>query len=297
MAMPMAPTADIAGVRAWNPQTGTYGRAGAAWGPSGAAGFVAAYNPRTDAGGYVAGGRNVYGAWKSAGVKRGSEWARVTAREGAGGSSTVRWKSSAGQGFVHEGRRGDMYAGRNGQVYRNTGDGWQTWDGGWQDVAAPEQRDLLRPGEGLGDLSPEARDRLRQAAGGAAGAALGQRLTDVKRARSVPPHRSASYLQDRAAAPRRSAQRRPTQRTTSRQLPSNLNRDVQSRYRGNQREIANRQHVRHGPSYGGRGSYGGSSFGGGGGRSYGGGRWRRWRRRRRRRLGGGGGGRGGGGRR
>ena len=143
------PYRGIAGVRSWNPSTGTYGRAGAAWGPHGSAGFVAAYNPRTDKAGYVAGGRNVYGAWKSAGVKSGSEWARITARTGAGGSSTLRWKTSAGQGFVHEGRRGDMYAGRNGQVYRNTGDGWQVFDGGWQDVKPPERGELLQAGEGL----------------------------------------------------------------------------------------------------------------------------------------------------
>jgi len=272
------PYRGIAGARTWNPQTGAYGRAGAAWGPGGAAGFVAAYNPRTDAGGYAAGGRNVYGAWKSAGVKRGSEWARATAREGAGGSSTLRWNSSAGQGFVREGRRGDMYAGRNGSVYRNTGDGWQVWDGGWENAAAPERGDLLKSGEGLGDLSPEARDRLREQAGGAAGAALGQRLSSRREASrpavqrpSVQPRASAS----RKASQRTSSRRPSSQRAKSAQLPSNLNRDVQARYRGNQREISSRQYrsldARGG--YGGfssSGSYGGGGFSGGG-RSYGGG--------------------------
>ena len=132
--MRYGPYRGIAGVRAWNPRTGTYGRAGAAWGPRGSAGFVGAYNPRTDGAGYVAGGRNVYGAWKSAGVKRGSEWARVTARDTAAGGSALRWNTSNGQGFIREGRRGDIYAGRDGNVYRNTGDGWQRFDGGWQDV-------------------------------------------------------------------------------------------------------------------------------------------------------------------
>ena len=110
---------------------------------AGSAGFVGAYNPRTDGGGYVAGGRNVYGAWKSAGVKRGSEWARVTARDNAAGGSALRWNTSNGQGFIREGRRGDLYAGRDGNVYRNAGDGWQRFDGGWQDVARPKRRDLL----------------------------------------------------------------------------------------------------------------------------------------------------------
>ena len=60
----------------------------------------------------------------------------MTARDNAAGGSTLRWNTSAGQGFIHEGRRGDIYAGRDGNVYRNTGDGWQKFDGGWQDVAA-----------------------------------------------------------------------------------------------------------------------------------------------------------------
>ena len=277
------PYRGIAGVRAWNPKTGTYARAGAAWGPRGSAGFVAAYNPRADGAGYVAGGRNVYGAWKSAGVKRGSEWARLTAGSGSGGGSTLRWKTSEGQGFVHEGRRGDMYAGRNGQVYRSTGDGWEVWNGGWEDVTPPQRGDLLQSGEGLRDLSPEARDQLREQVGsGAAAAALGKRVTDAKS--SARPNRIPQ------ATTRRTTQRSPSAQrpAASRPLPSNLNQDAQARYRGNQREIANRQYVRHGnSSYGGGRSYSGGRHGGGrGGYSGGGGR------------GGfsGGGGRGGGGR-
>jgi hypothetical protein len=36
---------------------------------------------------------------------------------------------------------GDVYAGRDGNVYRNQGEGWQKYDsGGWNSVATPEQR-------------------------------------------------------------------------------------------------------------------------------------------------------------
>jgi Bacterial SH3 domain len=183
------PYRGIAGARAWNPVTGAYARAGAGWGPRGSAGFFGAYSPRTGGAGYGAGGRNVYGSWKSAGVRRGSEWARVTARDNAAGGSSLRWNSSQGQGFVREGRRGDIYAGRDGSIYRNTGDGWQRFDGGWQDIGRPGASDLVQNREGLRDLSPEARQQLQQrggggvlsnlagaAAGGAAGAALGQGL-------------------------------------------------------------------------------------------------------------------------
>lgn len=241
------PYRGIAGARAWNPRTDTYARAGAAWGPRGSAGFVGAYNPRTDGSGFVAGGRNVYGAWKSAGVKRGSEWARATARDNVAGGSSLRWNTSNGQGFIREGRRGDIYAGRDGNVYRNTGDGWQRFDGGWQDVQRPEPRDLLQRGEGREGLSPEARERFQERGGGealrglagagaagAAGAALGQRLSggeqtrrDIANSSAVreraqqrqTPQQRPATQQREAAQQRRATQDRPTvqQRPASQQ--------------------------------------------------------------------------------
>ncbi|MBA1157025.1 SH3 domain-containing protein [Microvirga mediterraneensis] len=227
------PYRGIAGARTWNPATGTYGRAGAAWGPRGTAGFVGAYNPRGDAGGYLAGGRNVYGAWTSAGVKRGSEWARATARDTAGGGSALRWNTSNGQGFIREGRRGDIYAGRDGNVYRNTGEGWQRFDGGWQDVGRPEQRDLLQRGEGREGLSPEARQRFQERGGGealkglagagaagAAGAALGQRLSG-----GGPPRRDMANSE--------AVRERPQQRQVPQQRPA-----TQQRQASQQREAA-----------------------------------------------------------
>jgi hypothetical protein len=245
------PYRGIAVARAWNPRTDTYARAGAAWGPRGSAGFVGAYNPRTDGGGFVAGGRNVYGAWKSAGVKRGSEWARVTARDIAVGGSSLRWNTSNGQGFIREGRRGDIYAGRDGNVYRNTGDGWQRFDGGWQDVQRPERGDLLQRGEGREGLSREARERFQERGGGealrglagagaagAAGAALGQRLSGGEQVRRDVGNRDAvreraqqrqAPQQREAAQQRRAAADRPAiqQRQSSQQRPATRQRQAQ----------------------------------------------------------------------
>jgi len=255
------PYRGIAGARAWNPATGAYGRAGAAWGPRGSAGFVGAYNPRTDAGGYLAGGRNVYGAWKSAGVKRGSEWARVTARDTATGGSSLRWNTSNGQGFIREGRRGDIYAGRDGNVYRNTGDGWQRWDGGWQDVSRPEPRELLGRGEGREGLTPEARERLQErgagerlgelagaGAAGAAGAALGQRLaSDGDQTRRDLNDDRTGRGQDRAEQ-RPRTQQRPSassrspgqERAVAQQRPASQQRSAQQRPAAKDRQVEQR---------------------------------------------------------
>jgi hypothetical protein len=247
----------MAGVRAWNPRTGSYVRGGAVWGPRGSAGFVGAYNPRTDGAGYLAGGRNVYGAWKSAGVSRGSDWARATARSNAAGGSSLRWNTSAGQGFVREGRRGDIYAGRNGNVYRNTGNGWQTFDGGWHDVARPERGELLENREGLRDLSPEARERLQERGGGdalrgmagagaagAAGAALGQRLSG--REQTVRDRADGGV--DRGRAQERVAQRPATEQMAARQRPAAKERPATQKPAAQQRPAAQRRPTVHRPA-------------------------------------------------
>lgn len=171
------------GFGAWyNPWTGTYGRAAAVYGPYGGAGMAAAYNPRT--GTYARGaaaygpynarmageafnprtgtyaktrqGANVYGSWGSSYVQRGDSWARTghvrtdngvtRGARGSEGGGIVTHRGDQGSGFVARGEGGDMYAGRDGNVYKNTGEGWEQ-------IGSGESR----PKEGL---SPEQRGQL-----------------------------------------------------------------------------------------------------------------------------------------
>jgi len=145
-----------AGVGArYNPRTGTYARGAAAWGPYGARGVAGAYNPRTGASAATRQGSGVYGSWGQTGVQRGNQWAstsRVTNRvtgtttratQGSGGGEAVTRRGPQGSGGVARTGSGDVYAGRDGNVYRNTGEGWQKHDGsgGWNNVeGTPEQR-------------------------------------------------------------------------------------------------------------------------------------------------------------
>jgi len=128
----------------YNPATGTYARGGYAYGPYNARGWAEAYNPRTGTYARTHQGANVYGNWGSTYVQRGDDWARtghVAGKEaGAWGYGT----SGGNKGFVgHNGD--DLYAGRNGNVYRKSDDGWQEFDkGGWNNVEktkpAPKER-------------------------------------------------------------------------------------------------------------------------------------------------------------
>jgi hypothetical protein len=143
---------------AYNPRTGTYARGAAAYGPGGSRAVAGAYNPRTGASAATRQGSNIYGSWGQTGVTRGDQWAstsRVTNnRTGAttrvtqgsdGGAAVTRNPVGAGGGGVARTGSGDVYAGRDGNVYKKSGDGWQqsNGNGGWNDVnqPTPQQRD------------------------------------------------------------------------------------------------------------------------------------------------------------
>ncbi len=183
-----------AGVSArYNPRTGTYSRGAAAWGPYGARGAGQAYNPRTGTYAQTRQGSNVYGSWGSTSVQRGDQWAqtaRVTnnrtgtttrVTEGSGGGTAVsRNTPGPGGSTVARTGSGDVYAGRDGNVYKKSGDGWQKYDGsgGWSDVNRPETGVGTRDQAATRDAAG-AQTRDRAAAGG--GATAGTRPTTADR--------------------------------------------------------------------------------------------------------------------
>jgi hypothetical protein len=113
----------------YNPRTGTYSRGAAAWGPYGARGAASAYNPRTGTVGATRQGSNVYGSWGRTGVARGDNWATTTRYTSNITGNTTR---------VTRTSNGDVYAGRDGNVYRKQGDSFQKYgDGGWNTVERP----------------------------------------------------------------------------------------------------------------------------------------------------------------
>jgi hypothetical protein len=119
----------------YNPRTGTYSRGAAAYGPYGARGAASAYNPRTGTSAATRQGSNVYGSWGTTGVQRGDDWARTSRYTNNVTGNTSRVTSTS---------NGDVYAGRDGNVYRKQGDSYQKYggDGGWSNVDRPtgEQR-------------------------------------------------------------------------------------------------------------------------------------------------------------
>jgi len=175
----------------YNPRTGTYSRGAAAWGPYGARGVAGAYNPRTGATGATRQGSNIYGSWGQSAVRRGDDWAstsRVTnnrtgtttrATQGSGGGAAVTRNGPQGTSGVARTGSGDVYAGRDGNVYRKEegGGGWQKYDNGsWGSVPqpTPQQREQAQQRATEAQLN---RDSAARAEGA-------QRTKDASRASS-----------------------------------------------------------------------------------------------------------------
>ena len=153
----------------YNPRTGTYARGAAAYGPYGSRAAGQAYNPRTGTYAQTRQGSNVYGNWGSSSVQRGDNWAQTAHAENyRRGTSTAGVRTDSGAAAVSRtgpaGNRttavrtagGDVYAGRDGNVYRrNDGGGWEqsNGSGGWSSVDGAAAR------EQAGQAGAQARDR------------------------------------------------------------------------------------------------------------------------------------------
>jgi hypothetical protein len=132
----------------YNPATGTYARGAAAYGPYGSAAAGRAYNPYTGASAASYQRSTPYASWGQSAVSKNGEWAQgghysnsqgtvagVQTSQGgkAAGVSTAYGTTTAGKTANN-----DMYATHDGNVYKNTGSGWQSYNNGsWNSVQQP----------------------------------------------------------------------------------------------------------------------------------------------------------------
>lgn len=133
----------------YNPYTGTYAKGATAYGPYGSRSAAQAYNPYTGTYAATAQGSSPTAQWGQSVVSRGNQAAygqhyttsagtvgsvqttqggRAVGVSGAGGTDAMVGKTAGG----------DYYAAKDGNVYRNTGSGWQSYDNGsWNSVQKP----------------------------------------------------------------------------------------------------------------------------------------------------------------
>lgn len=132
----------------YNPSTGTYARSATAVGPYGSQRVGQAYNPNTGAYGATHQGSNANSSWGSSVVSKNGQsaytqhesngYGSVGSIQGSGGGRGVSATGANNSGFAGQTAGGTKYAGANGNVYRNTGSGWQqSQNGSWNNVQKP----------------------------------------------------------------------------------------------------------------------------------------------------------------
>ena len=134
---------------AYNPSTGTYARGRAAYGPYGGSAAMSAYNPRTGARGASCQSYNQYAHWGETVVGRGDKWAHSGHYTDAQGTRAgfETSEGARGVGFAGDDHRGgvvksrddDLYVGKDGNVYKRDGDGWQKNQNGEWNTVEPSQ--------------------------------------------------------------------------------------------------------------------------------------------------------------
>ena len=134
--------------RAYNPYTGAYARGGTVSTPYGSRSAASGYNPSTGVGAATRQGSSPYGQWGSSVVSNGNrtvQTGHVSNSQGtyAGarsstGAAVVGGSGAYGSGAVGRTSSGDLYAAKDGNVYRNTGSGWESHDNGnWNSTNRP----------------------------------------------------------------------------------------------------------------------------------------------------------------
>ncbi|MEO8439670.1 MAG: hypothetical protein ABI540_05550 [Spartobacteria bacterium] len=133
---------------AYNPYTGTYARGATASTPYGSRSVGQAYNPYTGRYAATSQGTSPGAQWGSSVVSNGNRSAytqhystaqgTVASAQGSKGGKAVGTSNAWGNAAAGKTASGNMYAGRDGNAYKNTGSGWEKYDNGsWNSVDKP----------------------------------------------------------------------------------------------------------------------------------------------------------------
>jgi hypothetical protein len=246
---------------AYNPYTGAAARGATVSTPYGSRSAAQAYNPYTGTYAQTRQGSSPNAQWGSSYVSRGNQSAytghystangTVAGAAGSQGGKVAASSTAWGNSAVGKTASGNMYAGHDGNVYKNTGNGWQKYDNGsWNSVDKPSSSPNWSGAEnaqqrsGSGDASA---DRASQS-----GYNRGSQETNRSSG-------SGSYSRSGESSYNRSG------RDSSSEM-QNMQREAQNRSRGGQESQCFQDFQRSG----------GDRWGGGGGERWGGGRSGGW---------------------
>jgi len=168
----------------YNPYTGTYARGASASGPWGSTAAAQAYNPYTGAYGQTHQSSNAYGSWGNSAYTKNGTTTYTQHESNANGTEATAYNTKGGKAAATSTKygtsaaakssNGDMYASHDGNVYKNTGSGWQTYNNGsWNNVnkqtaeaahpQATTDYNNAKSSGSWGDVNQEAQDRSQGA--------------------------------------------------------------------------------------------------------------------------------------
>ena len=137
----------------YNPYTGTYKRGAAVATPYGSRSTAQAYNPYTGTYAATRQGSSPTAQWGQSYVSNGNRSAytqhystaqgTVGSAQGSQGGKAIGASGANGSAAVVKSPSGDIYAGKDGNVYKNTGSGWQSYNnssGSWNSANSPQKQ-------------------------------------------------------------------------------------------------------------------------------------------------------------
>ena len=218
----------------YNPYTGTYKSGASVSTPYGSRSAGQAYNPYTGTYAATRQGSSPTAQWGQSYVSNGNKSAyaqhystaqgTVGSVQGSQGGKAVGASTAYGNAAVGKTSSGDMYAGKDGNVYKNTGDGWQKYDnssGSWNTVNTPEnkqqaQQQAQQQKQSYQQQNPNSQANAQQAQ---------QQKQTSQQQRPSSPQPSSTTTQQR---PQSTSQTRSSSTAST----QSLNSEMQNRQRG-----------------------------------------------------------------
>jgi len=237
---------------AYNPYTGTYARGATAYGPYGSRSVAQAYNPYTGTYAATKQGSNAYSSWGQSVVSNGNKSAytqhysnangTVGSIQGSQGGAAVGASTKYGDTAVAKTSSGNMYATHDGNVYKNTGSGWSSYNNGnWNSVNSSAS-------------SKNAQEQAKNYQNSGANQASAQQQKQSYQKSGSSSSSNQARAQQRAQSSERSGQSAQSRSSGS----SEVDREAQNRQRGASQSQRFQQASRGG------GAGGGAARGGGG---------------------------------
>src|SRR5213596_229108 len=251
----------------YNPYTGTYARGASVSTPCGSRSAAQAYNPYTGTYAQTRQGSSPNAQWGSSYVSRGNQSATmghystangtVAGAEGSQGGKAAGASTAWGNSAAGKTASGNMYAAHDGNVYKNTGNGWQKYDNGsWNSVNKPQPnwQGAQNSQEKAG--SENSQQRTSSASNADRSGASGSNRSSAG-AGGYDRSGASSYNRSSGGGFNRSGGGSQMQ---------DLDREAQNRQRGGQESQRFQDFQRGGGDrFGGGGGFGGGRFSGGGG--------------------------------